>query len=274
MKKVVLSFGHGSEPVCVADPGSGAEVDSAGQSFAAVLALSFAARGACVPAPDPQSRAGVASLPELLSAYGIYLWYVAIGLAAAAVMMLQVGQASTVQQVQHVVSTVQDIFRNNRGADKTGLTTALVAASGRLPNNLVEGSDIWVGGGDYPIRLLPGSTSPSAEYDKHGVTGVRYFSVLVGDVDNPLDPDLCADIMLAQYTELVAMSVSDAASQATPTLETFVGTLPTGTATDTHWSIRDSHTDVELLDTVAPASVELACGTETDGEVQVMLAFR
>ena len=94
--------------------------------------------------------------------------------------------------------------------------------------------------------------------------------MLVGDDANPLDPDLCAEIALAQYTELVAIVVNDGEAQATATLETFAG--DPAAADDNAWSIRDAHADVELLDDITPANVEDMCTAAATA--QIMLAFR
>ena len=226
------------------------------------------ARRDAVRLPSRRAVGGIASLPEILSSYGIYIFFAAVALAGGVVILNAVLASSTVNEYGTVVQAVQSLYRNERGSNKFGLVTATIADSGRLPDKLVEGSDIWVGGGDYPVRLLAGSTAVSTNHDKLKLNGLRYFSVLIGDENNPVPAALCSDIVFAPYVGRVGLAILDGEAQTSPTLETFVGTP--GVAS--HWSVRHSDSAVESLEDITPEDVEDACTAADD--TQIMMVFR
>lgn len=224
------------------------------------------ARRDAVRLPPRRVIEGIASLPEILASYGIYILFGALALAAAAWILDNVLGDSVVDDVEAVVSSVQDMYRHQRGADKSGLTTQLIAQSGRLPERLVEGTAITVGGGDYPVLLFPGAGAAGTALATMRFNNARFFVVIVGDPGAPLPRETCSDVVFAPYAGLVG--VVAVASTTTPaTLATATG--GSTTATGTHWGVRGG-ANVTNLDGIDTEDVDTACATAT----QVALILR
>ena len=250
---------------------------------ATTIASDLRARRDAVRLPSRRAVAGVASLPEMMATYGVYLFFGAVALAAIAIIIINMAADAVVDEAEIVVKAVTEMYQHQRGSNKAGLSAASMSSSGRLPAKLTEHGtgEVWIADGDYPVFFAPGGTADPIPATMHlgDANAVKRYAVIqFGDDANPLPSELCSDIALAPYIGLVGLAILPAVAgddKASTSIGAATATRPTTTSRKGHWSIRapaaaGSPTAINL-DDLASGDVDVACG---DDAAHVALILR
>ena len=223
------------------------------------------ARRDAVRLPSRRAVAGVASLPEMMATYGVYLFFGAVALAAIAIIIINMAADAVVDEAEVVVKAVTEMYQHQRGQNKAGLSQASMANSGRLPEKLTDhgAGEVWIADGDYPVFFAPGNTIPGGM----GLgTPARYAVIQFGDDDNELPADLCSDIALAPYIGVVGVAIIAGAAGGADAAA-MIGTV----GSTAHWSVRADGSGTPMdLDDLASAQVDAACAGD-DKHVALIL---
>lgn len=245
------------------------------------VADDFRARRAEVRLPSRRAVGGVASIPEILSTYGIYIFFAAIALVAASVILNQILAARTVRDFVGGVESIQKNFAHSRGGSKAGMNTVAVANGGHFAEHLLDGPVATrriMLDEDYPVQFFPLAAATNAT--ALGVGHIRYFVVSLAGDAVPLPAGLCTDIVSAVYHGLVAVNITDKGTGLPGTAEAALGAVA-GTATAPRsWTVRKHMAGVAgvavHLDDYSESAAEAACDAaarSTNG-AQLALVFR
>lgn len=255
---------------------------------AMTIANDMRARRDAVRLPSRQAVGGIASLPEIIATYGIYLFFGAVALAGAIYIINQINESAVVDEARAVVKAVSEMYQHSRGANKVGLTRATVANSGRLPREMTERpGEVWIGNGDYPVHFASGVgmpaamgwPAPTAPVTAGGPGDVqRRFAVIqFGDTTAGIPNDLCSEIALGDYPNLVGIAIIARAAGGTAAAA-MIGTPAANSVTtgaSEHWSISASRTTANVydLDELGSGLVDRACSAN-NGNQHVALILR
>jgi len=217
------------------------------------------------------------TIPETAMAYGIALLVIVMAVVGFIYLSGQVSSGRVMSDVNLVVNATRGMFKNV--STYAGLTTEVMSDSERLPESLVVGDAVWVGGQNegLEVNLFPAAGAATTGLAVGG-NNARFFLMGVGTTAGPIrDVSTCVELVMFSGAGVRGVQVVPAVASATAAAGATATVAAAAASAAVGGSWRSfAGTNITALEGRTPPAAQTACTTVIDGNTaggRVVYAF-